>query len=116
MDGKHTRARINSVCVFIDHVSGNRYSHFQTSVDNLQTLEAKAAYEKYAHDHGVKISHYHTDNGIFAEKAFRNAVDNSNQTISYCAVGAHHQNGIAECRIGILTHGARTKLLHAQRR
>ena len=31
-------------------------------------------------------------------------------------VGAHHQNGISESHIGLLTRGSRTNLLHAQRR
>ena len=64
----------------------------------------------------MDIKSFHADNGIFAEKAFRDDVADSNQTISYCAVGAHHQNGISERHIGTLTHGARTNLLHAQRR
>jgi len=35
---------------------------------------------------------------------------------SFCGVGAHHQNGIAEKRIGVLQKRATTLLLHAQRR
>ena len=37
-------------------------------------------------------------------------------TISFAGVGAHHQNGIAEKRIGDLQRKATTLLLHAQRR
>lgn len=38
------------------------------------------------------ITGYHTNNGIFAEKAFRNEVDDEDdQSISNCAVGAHNQ-------------------------
>ena len=62
------------------------------------------------------VKAYHADNGIFAEKAFRDEVNNSNQIITYCAVGAHHQNGLVECHIGVLTRGSRCILLHAQRR
>ena len=62
------------------------------------------------------VKAYHADNGIFAEKAFRDEVDNSNQIITYCDVGAHHQNWLVECHIGVLTHGSRCILLHAQRR
>ena len=40
-------------------------------------------------------------------------VNESNQTITFCAVGAHHQNGIVERRIKELTLIARTLLLHA---
>jgi hypothetical protein len=38
------------------------------------------------------------------------------QTISLAGVGAHHQNGIAEKRIGDLQQKATTLLLHAQQR
>jgi hypothetical protein len=116
LDGRHTRDRINSGCVFFDHYSGYSYTHLQTSVDNDQTLAAKLGFERLAASHGVDIKAFHADNGIFAEKVFRDDVSNSNQTISYCAVGAHHQNGLVERHIGTLTHGARTNLLHAQRR
>ena len=35
------------------------------------------------------------NNKRFAEKAFRAAVDDANQSISYCGMGARRQNGIA---------------------
>ena len=35
---------------------------------------------------------------------------------SYCGVGAHHQNGIAEAMNKKLSHGTRTSLLHAKRK
>jgi hypothetical protein len=38
------------------------------------------------------------------------------QTISFCGVNAHFQNGVAERRIRELSDGARTSLLHAQDR
>ena len=43
------------------------------------------------------------------------AIEDANQDITFCAVGAHHQNGIYESHIKILNLGARTILLHAQR-
>lgn len=116
LDGRHTRDRINAGCVFIDHYSGLSYTHLQTSVDNEQTLQAKLGYERFAASHGVKLQSFRTDNGVFAEKFFRDNVSESSQTISYCAVGAHHQNGLAEREIRTLTEGARANLLHAQRR
>ena len=106
LDGRHTRDRITAACVFFDHVSGLSYSHMQTSVDNEQTVEAKAAYEQFADKHGVRVKAYHADNGVFAEEAFRDDVKVNLQSITYCAVGAHHQNGIAERHIQTLTHGA----------
>jgi hypothetical protein len=43
-------------------------------------------------------------------------IESKGQTISFCGVGAHHQNGIAEKRIGDLQRRATIMLLHAQRR
>jgi Reverse transcriptase (RNA-dependent DNA polymerase) len=66
--------------------------------------------------YGVEVKHYHADNGIFAEKEFVHAVERDGQTISYCGVNAHHQNGKAEKKIRDLQDLARTMLLHAQQR
>ena len=46
---------------------------------------------------------------------FLDAVEDANQDITFFAVGAHHQNGISESHIKILTFGARTPLLHERR-
>ncbi len=79
-------------------------------------MKAKLAFEAEAKRHGVTIKHYHADNGLFRSKNFRAALEKAGQTISYAGVGAHHQNGIAEKRIGDLQCRATTILLHAQRR
>jgi len=71
------------------------------------------ASEQFAATHGVKICHYHCDNGRFAEKPFTEACKLANQGITFCAAGAHHQNGVAERCICDLTESARTMLLHA---
>jgi transposase InsO family protein len=47
---------------------------------------------------------------------FMNSIEEKGQTISFSGVGAHHQNGIAEKRIGDLQRRATTLLLHAQRK
>jgi hypothetical protein len=49
--------------------------------------------------HGVTVKHYHADNGIFADNKFREEVRESKQTLSFCGVNAHFQNGIAERQI-----------------
>ena len=114
ISGKHTRQRITAATCFLDHYSDFSYTHLCTSATQEATLEAKAAYKKLAASHGVQIKSYHADNGRFAEKGFRDAVHDANQTISFCAVNAHHQNGLIEKFIQDLTRGARTLLLHAK--
>ena len=79
-------------------------------------MQAKRAFERYANGFNVKIKHYHADNGIFAEAEFATAVQEDGQTISYCGVNAHHQNGRAEKKIRDLQDLARTMILHAQQR
>ena len=116
ISGRHTMDRIVACVVFKDVYSRYTYGHLMTSCDLEQTLEAKLAFEKHALSFGVKIKHYHADNGTFACKGFRDAVSASGQKITFCGVGAHHQNGIVENQIGLLTRWARTSLLHSKRR
>jgi hypothetical protein len=53
---------------------------------------------------------------IMEDNLFTKSIEDKGQTISFCGVGAHHQNGIAEKRIGDLQRRATALLLHAQRR
>jgi hypothetical protein len=65
---------------------------------------------------GVRIQHYHADNGRFEDNGFVNAVKKQQQTISFCGVNAHFQNGVVEKRIRDLQEQARTMLLHVNAR
>jgi hypothetical protein len=53
--------------------------------------------------------------GVFADMGFQDDCFSCNQTITFCGVGSHHQNGIAEQKIKELVLGAQTLLLHAKR-
>ena len=88
----------------------------QESTSAEETVDAKRAFEAFAKERGVTIKHYHADNGIFASNGFREEVMNCGQSISFCGVGAHHQNGIAERRIQDLSETARSNLIHASHR
>ena len=85
------------------------------TTSQAETLDAKLATEKFFKDHGYDIERWHADNGRYAEVDFRDAVKEQDQSIKYCGVGAHHQNGIVEAAIKRLTLRARTLLLHAKR-
>jgi hypothetical protein len=97
--GIPTIKRYNAATIFVDNFSKLGYIHLQTKLTSDETVKAKTAFEAFAHSHGVRIKHYHADNGRFADKAFRESVVNCQQTISFCGVNAHWQNGIAEKRI-----------------
>ena len=99
--------------VFVDNFSRFVYVHHMTSLSSAQTIEAKEAFERLAASHGVIVKSYRADNGRFSDNAFREHCELCHQDLSYCGVGAHHQNGIAERHIGLLTNTARTVLLHA---
>ena len=114
LKGRLTKDRYNSATVFVDHYSRFSYVHPQKSLTSEETSKAKRAFEAYARTLGVKIQHYHADNGRFADNAFINDVEKEGQTISYCGVNAHFQNGIAEKLIRDLQERARTVLLHAK--
>jgi hypothetical protein len=87
-----------------------------TKMDGEGTVEAKLAFKRMALSHGVTVQHYHADSGLFDSKIFRESVQRSKQTLSFCGVNAHHQNGRAEARIKDVTTGACTSLLHAAHR
>ena len=106
LKGFLTKRRYRVPTVFVDHVSDLSYVHVQSSTGGDETIEAKH----------VNILHYHADNGIFSENKFMNDVRKSKQSISFCSVNAHHQNGRAEKRIRDLREVSRTQLLHAQLR
>ena len=51
-------------------------------------------FEILAATFGVKVHRYHVYNGRFAEQPFRSEIEDSNQTITFCGVGSHHQSVI----------------------
>ncbi len=82
-------------------------------ITELETLNAKCSFERFARDHGVSIHHYHCDNGRFSEKLFLSSCEANGQRVIFCGVNAHFQNGIAEKAILDITKMTRKMLLHA---
>eukprot|EP00957_Ditylum_brightwellii_P062204 4720703-Ditylum_brightwellii.AAC.1 len=80
-----------------------------------ETLQSKREYKRVATLHDVQIEQYHSDNGRFGEKEFCDACEAQGQSITFCSVGAHHQNEIVENRIKLLTLKAHAMLLYAKR-
>jgi Reverse transcriptase (RNA-dependent DNA polymerase) len=116
LKGSLTRMHYRYVTVFTDHFSDLSYIHLQKTITSAETLEAKDAFEAYAKSVGVSIQHYHADNGRFADNLFLKSIKDKGQTISFCGVNAHFQNGIAKKRIRDLQEAARSQLLHAKHR
>jgi hypothetical protein len=61
----------------------------------------------------VAIKHYHANNGIFATNKWLANVEAAKQSITFCGVGAHFQNGVAEKRICDLQESVQTMMLQA---
>ena len=99
--------------VFVDTESMVSYVHLQTSLNADQTLLGKHAFEREMAKYGRAIVTYRSDNGVFADNVFKAAILAADQSITYCGVGGHHQNALAENRIGVLCLNARSMLLHA---
>ena len=116
LKGRLTKTRYRAATIFVDHASRFGYVHLQPDLTSRSTVQAKQAFENYAAKSRIKIKHYHCDNGRFADNAFKDSAQSNNQTISYCGVNAHFQNGIAEKRIRDLQESARTMLIHAKMR
>ena len=78
-------------------------------------MAVKSLYESYADTCDVKMESYRADNERFAELSFLMAVKVAQHTIDFCAVSAHHQNGVIKWHFQFLTTKALTILLHAKR-
>jgi hypothetical protein len=116
MTGKLTNRRYRGATIFVDHYSRLRFVHLMQDLKSDKTIKAKRAFEQFAADHGVKILHYHCNNGRFKDNAFQQACEDARQQLTFCGVNAHFQNGIAERAIRDLSDSARKQLLHVSAR
>lgn len=116
MSGFLTSKRYWAATIFVDHATSYGYVYLQEDQTLDSTLAAKTAYERHANSFGVDIRRYHADNGRFADASFQEVINSNNQQLKCCAIGTHHQNGIAERRIRTLTELSRTYIAHATHR
>ena len=112
--GRLMKAKYYGATIFVDHFTDYTYVHLMKDATAESTLEAKNAYEHLLHTFGHKVLAYHADNGRFAETVFMGDVKDKAQNITFCGVGSHHQNGIAERKIRTLGEDARTMLAHGE--
>ena len=113
LKGKLTQQRYKYATVFVDQYSGYTFVYLQRRLMSEETVQAKHAFERSCEQRGVKILHYHADNGRFADNAFMNNCKTQDKGLSYCGVNAHFQNGIVERRIRDLQEQTRTSMLYA---
>ncbi len=106
--------RIWGITLFVDHATDWTYEHLMQSLELSETLLAKQAIKKIAACKGHSIQQYHANNGGYADNGILASINSNDQTITFCGVGAHHQNSIVKGSICIVTETARTLLLQAQ--
>lgn len=72
LKGKLTKKHNKHATVFVNQFSRLSYVHLHSTLSSADTLFAKHQFEIFARECGVKIEHYHGDNGCFADNAWIN--------------------------------------------
>ena len=101
--------------LFVDHTTDYTYGRLMRSLYLENTLGRNKDFEKLVRRSDNSVKRYHAENGSYTDNGFMASLDANNQTITFCGVGAHHQNGIVERRIWTVTKIARTIIFHSQR-
>ena len=99
--------------IFVDISSGFIQAYPQTSLCASETVLRKKRFERSLSNFGHTIYQFLGDNGVYRSQEFQNEPKNCGQSIEFCGVGAHHQNGVAERAIRTVSESARTMMLHA---
>jgi hypothetical protein len=114
LKGKLTKKCYKCITTFVNHFSHLHIVHLQINASSEETMATELAIEQYATEHGVKILHYHCNNGQFHDNAFQQACHDAQQKLTFCGINAHFQNGIAKQAICNLSESMHKQLLHAR--
>ena len=116
MTGILTTKRYKYSTVYVDQVAKLSFTYVQKTATDEETIEGKESFERYALNRGVTIQAYHADNGIFRANKWVADCVRKGQPLTFAGFNAHHQNGLAERRIGEIQELERTMLIHAAKR
>jgi hypothetical protein len=99
LKGTLTKKRYTMATVFIDHYSKLKYIHLMMKLTSEEMMDAKHAFKHFAKQHGIRILHYHCNNGCFTNNAIKNSCSAKGQHLTLCGFNAHFHNSIAEIAI-----------------
>ena len=105
--------RIWGATVFIDHISDFAHVALMRDLTLDKMLLAKSSFERLDNNGRITIKSYRANNGHFVDKGFQDAIEDSNQSITFCGIGGHHQDSIVERKIKELTLITSTLPLHS---
>ncbi len=63
LKGKLTKKHYKCATIFVNHFNRLRFVHFQLNNGLAKILAANLTFKQYTAKHGVKIMHYHCNNG-----------------------------------------------------
>jgi len=111
--GLPTTRRYRYCNLWIDHFSRFVFPTFHETKAASELVASKREFQNFAARYNIKIKKIRADNGVYAAGQFQVSCEEDGQDLTFCAVGGHWQNGVAERHIGVVTQTARTLLLHA---
>ncbi len=93
--GALTKTSYRNATIFVDHYLRLKFVYLMTSnLTSAKTVNAKHAFERFSAEHGVRVQHYHCNNGRFADSMFHKACESQRQKLTFCGVNAHFENGM----------------------
>ncbi len=92
--GLPSSRRYKYVSFWIDHFSRFVYVTMHETKRAEELLKSKIKFEEYSARFGVHIKNIRADNGVYTAKIIQDSCKQKQQNLSFCAVGAHWQNGI----------------------
>jgi hypothetical protein len=98
--------------IFVDHYSGFIFIENQVSLQAGETTATKHTFDRFAHDHGVKLQHFRLDNSPFNCDEFKEDLAYQGHTIDFSGVDTHHQNGVAERAQGTVMTWKHAQMMH----
>ena len=113
--GKETsKEQYCGITIFQDAGSGIIKAYPQVTNNAADTILSKLKFEDFLWtEAGVTVKKYHSDQGVFVSKMFKDACEDGKQAQTFSGVGAKHMNAYAERSVQTLFWSCRSFMLHA---